>query len=360
MKTIISGADSTVSVSVLQDGQPVAITGDVTARVYNMTGTTEYIAPFTVDDTDSDYASGLVVITLLAADTALLPIGDVLLILSGSFGIKRFKLAVETMLEPVRTSLFIRDIVIDEMRTDRLVAAAAGALQDVTVSDDYIWQKVRAAESEIGHMLRVPLVPTKVFPVDPTQDEIDALNGMAWMVESSPDYEAEMFSHDRWGTVLTRQKPIIEVESVIFSYPTQTTSIFRVPDSWLRVDKKYGSIRILPTSNVAFTGMSGFFILSTTFGRTIPNMVQIRYTAGLTDVETNWPELLDAIKKMAVIKIIEDAYLPQSGSISSDGLSQSLSVDMDKYRSSVDAIMNGTSGNGGLVAAIHGVRMIAL
>ena len=62
--------------------------------------------------------------------------------------------------------------------------------------------------------------------------------------------------------------------------------------------------------------------------------------------------------KKAVLKILEDSFLPQSGSISADGLSQSLSVDMEKYHDMIDRTLNGGKGsNGGLMTAIHGVRI---
>ena len=77
-------------------------------------------------------------------------------------------------------------------------------------------------------------------------------------------------------------------------------------------------------------------------------------------MEGKYPELLDCIKKKAVLKILGDAFLPQSGSISADGLSESLSVDMDKYHDVVDAILNGRDGNGGLMAQLHGVRVMAM
>jgi hypothetical protein len=55
---------------------------------------------------------------------------------------------------------------------------------------------------------------------------------------------------------------------------------------------------------------------------------------------------------------VEDAFVPQSGSISADGLSQSLSVDVSKYHDAVDAILNGPpNSNGGLMTRIHGIRM---
>jgi hypothetical protein len=64
--------------------------------------------------------------------------------------------------------------------------------------------------------------------------------------------------------------------------------------------------------------------------------------------------------KQAVIGIIEDSYLPQSGSISADGLSQSMSMDVAKYHDTVDRLLNGDNGNGGLMARIHGIRAMVL
>jgi hypothetical protein len=59
-----------------------------------------------------------------------------------------------------------------------------------------------------------------------------------------------------------------------------------------------------------------------------------------------------------VLKVIDDGFLPQSGSISADGLSQSLSVDMDKYHDAIGRTLNGGKGsNGGLMTAIHGIRV---
>lgn len=362
MATIIAGSPAQFTVTVQADGTPIAVTGPVTARVFSMDGRQELVASQDLADdaTGANWPAGVVAVTLDAGATAALEPGAAMLVLAGSFGIKRFQLTVETLFAPTRTSLFIKDIVIEELRNDRLMAAAAGVLQDVKVSDDYLWQKIRAAESELAHTLRVPFVPTRFFPQQPTAEQITALNGMAWEVESAPDYEAQMFAGDRWGYIITRQKPIIDVQLMRFTYPTEANGYFDIPLQWLSLDKKYGHIRIVPTSNAMLTSMAGLVMMNIAGGRTIPSMVHLEYTAGLTDVEGNWPELLDCIKKMAVAKVVADAYLPQSGSISADGLSESVSVDMSKYHESVDHIINGTNGNGGLMARIHGIRTMVL
>ena len=363
MPTIIAGDPANITLTVLQDGAPVALAGDINARVFSANGKTELVPSFALEPTaaGASWGSGVVAVPLTAEQTAPLEPGNVTLVLQGDFGIKRFLATVETLFAPTRTSLFIKDIVVNELRADRLVAASAGAMQDVKVSDDYLWAKIRAAESEISHTLRVPLVPTMFFPLAPTQEQIAELDGMAWAVDPAYDYSPDMFHFEKWGYFVTRQRPIISVERLRFAYPSQDTGFFDVPSDWIRVDARYGHIRLVPSSPAIFATMSAFMMTALAGSRSIPFMLQLTYMAGLTDVENTYPELLDCIKKMAVLKVLADAYLPQSGSISADGLSQSISVDMSKYHDSIDHIINGPAGtNGGLMSKIHGVRMMVM
>ncbi|WP_441280573.1 hypothetical protein [Tardiphaga sp. 862_B3_N1_1] len=361
MSTIIPGSAATIPVNVQQDGAPVPVSGELKARVFSMDGRTEYVPEKLVDESapGAAWAAGLVVVSLTGAETTLIPPGDAMLVLSGPFGVRRFRLIAEALVEGTRTSLFVRDIVVDEIRRDRLMAATAGILQGISVSDAYLWDKVRAAESEIAHTLRVPLVPTRYFPIQPTAAELAALDGMAWDIDVGYDYEPEMFERDKWGYIVTRQRPIISVEYMRFAYPTQDQGFFDVPVDWLRVDSRPGHIRIVPSSSAVLMGTAGFAMTTLINRRNIPAMVQLAYTAGLKNAIADYPELLDIIKKKAVLKIIGDAYLPQSGSISADGLSESMSVDMTKYSDFIDEAINGPKGsNGGLMTAIHGIRQM--
>ncbi len=360
MTTILKGSAATVSVTVQANGKSVVLSGTITGRITSMDGLVEYIPSFNLSSsaTGANWPLGVAVVTLTDTQTNLLPLTEVMLIIQGAFGVKRFRLMVESVIAPVRNSLFIKDMIVDDIRRDQLVMAAAGAMPDVSFSDDYIWDKIRAAESEIGHALRVPLVPTKFFPHAPTEEQLAALNGMPWVEELGTDYDPTMFERDKWGWINTRQKPIISVEQIRFVYPTQNMGFFDIPIDWLAIDKKYGHIRIVPNSSAVITAMSGFILTNLAQGRTIPAMVQFIYTAGLTNVSTEYPELLDAIKKKAIYKIMTDMFLPKSGSISADGLSESMSVDTDQYHKNVDLILNGPDGsNGGLMSKIHGIRM---
>lgn len=245
------------------------------------------------------------------------------------------------------------------LRRDRLVSVAiAGNLLEV--SDDYLWEKLVAAEADVARHLRVPLQVTQFFPADPTQAQIDALPvGMPYAVDPGYDYQPDFFNSDRWGFIPLRKKPVISVQAVKIAFPGAALSTFDIPSDWLTADKKYGQLQFVPRSGAGGVPLHAFMLQALGMGRNIPFAIQVTYRAGL--VASEYPDLIDLVKKKAVLKVLEDKFFPSSGSVSADGLSQSLSIDMEKYRDTTDAILNGPKGvNGGLMAAIHGVRMAVL
>jgi hypothetical protein len=364
MTTIIANQATTVTVTLKANGAPVTVpTGaTVTAQLFDIgTGAALFSPAKTLASTDvgSAWATGVVAVALTSGDTASVAPPDAMLAIVVNGKTYRFRLQVEVAnAAPTKSALFIRDFAIDEIRADRLYAVAETLMPGVPISDDYIWSKVVAAEADVKHTLRVPLVPTTFFPVTPTQQQIDALGGMPWAEDPAYDYDPMMFQADRWGFINARNKPIISVTSLRYAYPSQNDFAFDVPAEWIRLDKKYGQVRIVPNTTASIALLGNFMISLIGAGRTIPHIMHLTYVAGLTNAARDYPELLDVIKKLAVLKIIEDGFLPQSGSISADGLSQSMSVDMGKYHDSVDMILNGPKGsNGGLMAAIHGIRL---
>jgi hypothetical protein len=257
------------------------------------------------------------------------------------------------------TALFPnRFTAVQRMRGDRLLMAAAGIMPKVAVSDDYIWDKIRAAEAEAQRELRVFFQPTAMFPHDPTSDELAALTpGMPWAIDPGYDFGPEDFLGDTWGFFSTRQKPIISITSAKMIYPAPGTVTYDFPLDWLRVDRKYGHIRIVPTNALSMSSLSAS-IMQLFSSRRLPQALEVRYIAGLANANQDYPELVDLVLKKAALKIIGDRFMPASGSISADGMSQSFSNDMSKYHDDVNAIINGPKGsNGGLMSAIHGIRM---
>lgn len=248
-----------------------------------------------------------------------------------------------------------------QLRRDSLMLAAQNHFSGVALDSAYLWDKLRAAEAETSRTLRVKFQPTQFFPTTPTQDEITALNGMPWEEDNGYDYDPAMYTGDKWGFFSTHSSPIVSVDKLTFAYPANGGPSFEIPTDWLQVEKKYGHVRIVPITISAAAMLTPFIMQVLGIGRIIPNMVRITYKAGLQNAAANYPDLVDVVKKIAVLKIIEDGFLPQSGSISADGLSQSMSIDMSKYQDTIDVILTGRKGsNGGLRAAIHGISMAVM
>lgn len=245
----------------------------------------------------------------------------------------------------------------------RLFAFGPGASLGLSLdglTDGDLWEKLLAAEAWIGMTLRCPLAPTHFFPLDPTQAQIDALAGSPWAVDQPYDYDPGDYLGNHWGAIALRQKPAIAVRSVRFVYPSTFQTLMEIPADWLRLDRKAGLLQFVPTSSLSLAGVGGIMMTVASQARTLPFVVHVEYTAGLQESSGLFPILRDVTMKRAMVVLLEDAFLPQSGSISADGLSQSVSVETAKYHEAVDSALHGTeaSGNGGLMARIHGVRVM--
>lgn len=241
------------------------------------------------------------------------------------------------------------------LQSERLVMVAKTIPGAGSLSTDYVKSKLVAAEADAERRLRVFFEPVTVFAYEPSAGEITALGDDRWAEESAYDYEAGLFNVEDWGYLVLRKTPVIAIESCVLAYPAPVGGIFNMPLEWMRLDKKAGHVRFVPTGSAISAGPLSAFLLSTMAGgRNIPQMLRIRYRAGLQDAATKWPDLVDLVKKMAVLRIVQDFFLPQSGSISADGLSRSLSIDMQSYHDGVDAAIET------LLQVLHGPRMMVL
>lgn len=244
------------------------------------------------------------------------------------------------------------------LREDKLLKATMSILPKFNFGEEDLWRSLLAAEVEVARNLRVRLAPTQVFTALPTQAEIDALAGKPYLVEPGYDYGPDFFQGERWGYIVTREKPIISVDKVVFAYPAPDKPVFEIPSDWVRVDRKYGHIQFVPASASFSAPLNAFVVQAFGGGRSVPFGIQVKYVCGLENAARDYPQLVDVVFKTAVVKIVEDALLQSSASISADGLSASRSIDTSKYSDAIDRILNGPPGtNGGLMSEIHGVRL---
>lgn len=255
--------------------------------------------------------------------------------------------------QPTKSALFDRFKAVDQFKNESLAFLDRSFPVD-NLTDDYIWDSLVAAESEASRALRVFFEPTVVIPETAPQNEVDALvaSGKKFVTEAPYDYDPHGWTSDAWGYIVTRRSPLIRVDSVRFTYPNPTSDILVVPIEWIRLDKKYGHVRFVPTGAMMALGpMSTYMMTAISSGRIIPNMIHIRYVAGLENPARDYPDLIKLVKRMAILSILKNAFLPQSGSISADGLSQSTSVDTDKWQEGIEHDL------AALRDSIHGVRM---
>lgn len=309
----------------------------------------------------ANWAAGVVGVVLQTAEQQVLLPPAVMVVISSDSFVNRFKMDVQSTSSVTKSLLFIKDFVVNELRADRLLILAQTILPGITFGDDYLWEKVIASENETAFDLRVPLVPTQFFGTDPTPQQLALVpSGMPVAIDPAQDYEPDFFQGEKWGFMVLRNKPVISVQKVTFVYPAPTTGFFDFPQDWLRIDKKYAQIRFVPASSTFVAPLNAFLLQALGGGRTIPFAFDVTYQAGI-NARRDYPQLIDVIKRRAVLKVIEDGFIPSSGSISADGLSQSMSVDMEKYRDTINTTLFGPKGsNGGLKTAIHGIQVAML
>ncbi|WP_293371598.1 hypothetical protein [Nevskia sp.] len=226
------------------------------------------------------------------------------------------------------------------------------------MSDSEVFLKLRAAEAEVSRRLRLPLEPTLVLNEDDTTEaEIAALPpGTAFRLEPGYDYAPNFFQQNSWGYLVTRQRPIIELQSYRFVYADSRGSSYEVPREWFRIDKKYGHVRLLPTGSTSLLPLNAYLLSVFSGGSSIPNAIRLRYTAGVRDLQNTHPDLYDFILRVSLLLLIRSSFPGGSGSISADGLSGSESFDIKAYTDAANGSIEGEYKR--WTDFFHGVRMV--
>src|ERR1035437_9121706 len=174
------------------------------------------------------------------------------------------------------TTIFVDEAAaVANLRVDRLILAASTIMPNVSMSTSYLYGKLLAAEADASRRLRVKFQPTAFFPTTPTDAQILALAGMPWEEDPAYDFDPAMFQGDNWSFIAARNKPLISVTSLIYSYPSENDFIYPIPLEWVRMDKKYGQIRLIPTSNISLAMLGGFMLQLVGAGRVIPHILNL-------------------------------------------------------------------------------------
>lgn len=226
---------------------------------------------------------------------------------------------------------------VETLRGGPLALAAAHYPQLSGLSDDFLFAKLLEAEKELGRRLGIPLSPVEVFPDPPTVDELTALNGAQYRIESGYNLPPNFFNTDRWGLLKLRLRPIIAVHGIKLVYPLLGLQVVDVPTDWIRIDHRHGQVHIIPATLQGSSLLASTFLGGNLFnGQTIPNMIRVRYLAGIDVNNGGYPDVVGLVYRMTTLRLLQDSFLPQSGSISADGLSQSVSVNVSAMQTELD------------------------
>lgn len=354
---------SVITVTLQRRGVTVAIAdhASVIGQFYPMSGdipVSPELRAFATDD-GASWHTGVVALTLQASDTTLLP-DACLLYLSVDDGTAQEEWWVRfnalDAADLLGTALFPdRTVALENLRA-QLRSVEVLSTQVCGLSNEYLWERLRAAEADAERSLKTYFGAVSVLPETADDQERAALEaaGTRWIEEPGYDFEPDFFSGERWGMIMTRHRPIIDVDSLRFVYPQPMATRWELPHDWIRLDKKYGMIRLVPGSQAFAAPLSAWSMQVLGGGRTIPQMIQIRYRTGLLDPARNYPDLVDLVQRMAVLRVMNNQFPASSSSISADGLSQSQSINLANYQNDIDARLEK------LRQALFGVRSIVL
>jgi hypothetical protein len=215
--------------------------------------------------------------------------------------------------------------------------SACAAVAPSANSPSYLARKLQAAEAEVARRLGVFLEPTEVFPVKPpTQDDLAAIGTTPWAIEPAYDMPPDFISNSYSGFLLLNQRPVISVSSVQIINPATNTLLYNVPTPWLRLDYKHAQLSVLPAGYANSAPVSMYALQVFVLGVNVPHMIWIRYRAGLQATDPVVPDVQDVLLRLAALRVLEDQFIPQSTSQSTDGLSRSVSRDVAKYREAIE------------------------
>ena len=198
-----------------------------------------------------------------------------------------------------------------------------------TMPDDDIQSFIDAATLEVQRKLGIYLRPTRIR-ANPGRRGL--VLGTDYDVEEPPyDYRPEQFRN--FGFLQLRQYPCISFERMALVLPNGQT-IIDYPKEWVKFYPKVGQVQVVPMSGtptvmqLASMGSAGFALMNSSWGRNMPQIVEIDYTAGLASVPADLAAVVAKIASIDVLGIAGDAILAgiASQSTSVDGLSESFST----------------------------------
>lgn len=204
--------------------------------------------------------------------------------------------------------------------------------------DEKILEDLYAAEDFYERDLQLRLSPTRVFSdirgrnlLDDATMHVPDFDELVDIDEPAYDYERLMWTGERWAMLQLSWRPVREVTKLVLTAPG-SERVFAVPDKWIALDKRYGTLQIRPSEGPAvLVNFTGSLLGLIGAGRGIPQSIYVDYVTGFTPaiLDAHHRDLLRGIRLRALLSTLQSVAglaTPagaQSGSLSLDGLSRS-------------------------------------
>lgn len=210
------------------------------------------------------------------------------------------------------------------------------------LSDSAILEKLFAAEDFYEDNLKLSWKVTRVFsdvhgrthgvfppnagiltlPAD--YDELKDLDEPAY------DYNRDFWGEERWGYLQLWRRPVRDVTRVVFAYPG-TQPVYQVPPEWVRLDRRYGKLQLVPSSGTAiFASFNAYFLGVIAGGRGLPQSIYVDYVTGFTAdlIQAQHQHLIEGVRLRTIILLLGMLGIVRltgltNDSLSIDGLSRS-------------------------------------
>lgn len=209
------------------------------------------------------------------------------------------------------------------------------------LSDTVIADKLRAAEDLFEHELQIFWQEQRVAS-DPEMRPALGAQGTTWDVSQPAfNYPDDFYLDGKFGRTDLNYRPVRAITRGVFAYATaQADSMTPIPAEWFRLDRKFGRFYLLPTAGpaFAFAKFEAFALAMLGWGRGIPHLFVVDYTAGFTrsELQHDHNDLLEALRIettllcFGILSNIRTRGLA-SQSMSQDGQSRSQSPILGKF-----------------------------
>ena len=214
---------------------------------------------------------------------------------------------------------------------------------------DVLRQKLAVAEDYLERELQLRWKPTRVFSdvfarlraVNPNStlklypkstEHPAGFDKLADIAEPAYDYSNDFWAEDRWGWLGLNFRPILDVASFVFAFPG-AMPVWQPPLTWLRLDEKFGTVQLVPsTAEAIYVSFNAFLLGTLAGGRGLPQSIYVDYTVGFADGElrANNEDLLELLRLIATLEVfgIAQTSISPGGagntSLGLDGLSRSV------------------------------------